>query len=81
MSTKASILLTRENEHWYEDCAEPLNDGNDAITLEFDKSNIRIDCNDKDDLIFTIINPDCDMYKVIKSLFGNKQIREITGNA
>ncbi len=68
MSTKNSILLTEDNEHWYTDCAEPLNENKDAITLEFSKKNIRIDINDNDDLIFTIINPDCEIYDVLELL-------------
>jgi len=72
MSTKSTIILTSHNEHWFEDCSEPLEtkDGSrkDAITLEFDKGNIRIDCNDKYDLIITIINPDCEIYDIISKL-------------
>ena len=69
MSTKNSILLTEDNEHWYTDCAEPLNENKDAITLEFSKKNIRIDINDDEDLIFTIINPDCEIYDVLELKF------------
>jgi len=67
MSTKSTIMLNRENEHWFSDCSEPLNDSCNAITLEFNKSNIRIDCNDDDSLIITIINPECELYKLINS--------------
>ena len=71
MSTRASILLTNDyNEHWYIDSSEPLKEFKDAITMEFDKKNIRIDCNDEDCLTITIINPDCEIYDVIKSLEG-----------
>lgn len=45
MSTKSSIILTNDNEHWYLDCSEPLSDNpyRDAITLEFSKRNVRVD--------------------------------------
>lgn len=46
MSTKSSIILTRDNEHWYTDCSEPLTGigepYKDVIVLEFSKQNIRI---------------------------------------
>lgn len=70
MSTKSTILLTRDNEHWYHDCSESLSDDpySDAIVLEFSKDNIRIDVNDYNFLILTIINPDCDIYGIIETI-------------
>ena len=73
MSTKSTIFLTWEDEHWFEDCAEPLNDSCNAITLDFNKANIRIDCNDDNSLIITIINPDCELYH----LFSSKKFKEV----
>lgn len=74
MSSKTSIILTEENEHWYSDCSEPLVDKNgnrvDVITLEFDKDNIRIDCNDNHDLVITITNPDCELMRIMHWVLG-----------
>ena len=66
MSSKSTILLTDDNEHWYNDCSEPLTGNNekpykDVITLEFSKKNIRIDLND--DEVKTIIESFCDQLK------------------
>lgn len=73
MSTKSSIILTSQNEHWYMDSSEPLEDQNgerkDAITLEFSKENIRIDTNDNEDLIITITNPDSQIYELFESMW------------
>jgi hypothetical protein len=73
MSTKRSILLTSDGEHWYNDCSEPLTGLNekpykDAITLEFSKENIRIDSDDEWCLAITITNPNCQIYKLISKL-------------
>lgn len=73
MSTKSSMLLTGDyNEHWYKDCAEPLKvEGGryyDAISLEFDKRNIRIDLNDTDDLAITLTNPSCELFQTLNKL-------------
>jgi hypothetical protein len=70
MSTKSSIILTNDNEHWYKDCAEPLssNPYKNAITLEFSKKNIRVDLNDEEDLVITVTNPDCEIYKILSDL-------------
>lgn len=72
MSTKSSILLTSDNEHWFTDCSEPLTTFpkpyKDVITLEFSKKNIRVDANDNDDLIISITNPNCEIYDVLSDL-------------
>lgn len=75
MSTKSSIILTNDNEHWYLDCSEPLSDNpyRDAITLEFSKRNVRVDLNDEDDIVITVTNPDCEIYKILSDLA--KQLR------
>lgn len=36
--------------------------------MEFDKKNIRIDLNDEDDLVITLINPDSEIYKIISNI-------------
>jgi hypothetical protein len=73
MSTKSTILLTDDNEHWYNDCIEPLTKVNempykDVITMEFSKKNIRIDVNDDTDLVISIVNPNCEIYDVLSKL-------------
>lgn len=68
MSTKNTILLTNDNEHWYSDL-EPLTVDADrhVITLEFSKRNIRIDLNDDEDLVISIVNP-CEIYDVLSKI-------------
>lgn len=73
MSTKSTILLTNDNEHWYNDCSEPLTGidekpHKDVITLEFSKRNIRIDLNDSEDLVISIVNPNCEIYDILSKL-------------
>jgi hypothetical protein len=68
MSGKSSIILTADNEHWYEDCGEPLSNDKNAISLEFNKRNIRIDQEDDEALYITITNPDSEIYKAIEIL-------------
>jgi hypothetical protein len=72
MSSISTIILTNDNEHWFNDCSEPLTKlgekHKDAITLEFSKKNIRIDLNDDDDLVITIINPNCEIYDIINNI-------------
>lgn len=71
MSTKSTILLTADNEHWYYETSEPLTDKNgkrkDAIVMEFSKDNVRIDLNDSQDLVITITNPDCELYRILNN--------------
>lgn len=72
MSSKSSLFLTRDNEHCYEDCNQPFtnNEGDyigDTITLEMSKKNIRIICNDEDDLIMEI-DPGSELYDLIKMM-------------
>ena len=73
MSTKSTIFYTNDfDEHCYEDCAEPHTNKEglrkDAISIEFDKKNIRIDANDDDCLCITITNVDSDLYKIFERL-------------
>jgi hypothetical protein len=72
MSSKTTIMLTDDNEHWYKDGSEPLSDIDCVITLEFSKKNIRIDLNDNDDLVISVVNPDCEIFKVLKGLMKNR---------
>jgi hypothetical protein len=72
MSTKATIFLTTDNEHCYEDCSEKVKGRNgtvnDAIYIEFDKANMEVIVDDKTDLIIRLTDPDSPIYKLIKSL-------------
>ena len=69
MSTRSTIILTDQDEHWYSDCSEPTEmPHKDVITLEFSKKNIRIDLNDKDDLVISIINPNYEIYNIISKI-------------
>lgn len=65
MSTKSSIILTNDNEHWYSDCSEYTESGEFILTLEFSKENIRIELNDDHDLVISIIK-DCELLQTIK---------------
>jgi len=58
----STILLTKDCEHWYKDSSE------NVITLEFSKENIRIDLNDDQDLVISIVNPNCEIYDVLSKL-------------
>ena len=73
MSTKSTIFLTYEDEHWFSDCGEILQGEHNAITLEFNKQNIRIDCNDEECLVITITNPHCDLYH----LFNSREFKDL----
>jgi len=75
MSSKSSIFLTKDNEHWYHDCMD------DSITIEIDKSNIQSDYSDDKDLIIEI-KPDCDLWNYLSELIGNRfeaEKKEIDG--
>lgn len=72
MSTKASLFLTNDaDEHCYFDSSQPVyKDGkflDDTITLELNKKNIRIMCNDYEYLIIEI-DPGSELYELIKMM-------------
>lgn len=55
MSTKSSLFLTRDNEHWYEETSAPCFDKDnnylgDTIIVEFDKLNAVVLNNDEQDI-------------------------------
>ena len=79
MSSKSTIILTNDNEHWYKESSEILSDNpyRYAITLEFSKKNIRIDLNDEEDLVISIINPESEIHKVISNLDSTLPRRSI----
>ena len=64
MSTKATIFLTEDNEHCYEEVID------DTIIMEFSKDNIKIICDDELDLIIEI-KKGSELYKLIKNLNTN----------
>ena len=66
MSTKSTILLTKDNEHWYRDGTE--------ITLELSKRNVHVDLNDDEEIIITVTNPDSEIYKVLADLNNDVKI-------
>lgn len=73
MSSKRTLFLTNDkNEHCYKDCSERYDNGTkygaDAITIEFDKNNIRIEANDECDLIITITNVNSELYKIFEQI-------------
>ena len=53
MSTKSSIFLTNDNEHWYEEHSECSRGGSD-IVIELSKANIKVLLNDSEDLIVQV---------------------------
>ena len=64
MSTKATIFLTEDNEHCYEEVID------DTIIMEFSKDNIKIICDDELDLIIEI-KKGSELYKLIKNYKNN----------
>ncbi len=80
MSSKSTIVLTADNEHIYSDCNEPLttSDGRrkDAITVEVDLSNARVQCCDDYDLVFTLTNPDSEIYALFEGIGKAKKLKQ-----
>jgi len=72
MSSKASIFLTGDNEHFYEECNEPHYEGDKFIgfnlVLEIEKKNIEILCNDEEALVVEFNNPNSEIYKELIKL-------------
>ena len=80
MSSKSSIFLTEDNEHCYYECNEPHyckkpyipeNFIGDTIVLEMSKKNIKVICNDNEDLIIEIL-PGSELYKMIERMIDKK---------
>lgn len=71
MSTKCTLFLTKDNEHCYEDCNQPIYKEGKwigyTITLEMNKSNFRLIANDDDGLCIEI-NPGSELYEMIKRM-------------
>ena len=72
MSTKSTIINTKDNEHIYFDCVNQFHTKDEKyaneISFEFDKKNIRVDSNDDDDLCFTL-HKDSHMFRIFSKLF------------
>jgi hypothetical protein len=72
MSSKTTIILTADNEHIYSDCSEQIEtmDGRrkDAITVEISLSHARVDCFDDYDLVFTLTDPDSEIYALFNGI-------------
>lgn len=75
MSTKSHIICTSNNESSvYFDCVNQWKiDGNyfDELTFELSKKDIRIDCNDDEDLVFSL-HKDSELYRELYRLFSNR---------
>lgn len=65
MSTKSSILLTKDNEHWYYECTD------ESITIEISKENIQADYSDKQDLVIEI-KPNCDLWRYLMEIRSHR---------
>ena len=67
MSTKSTLFLTNDNEHFYQECNEPHYKDEkwigDTLVLEMSKRNINILFNDEEDLVIEITNPESELYK------------------
>jgi len=65
MSTKSTIFLTNDNEHFYNECLD------DSIVLEFDKENIEILTNNDDDLVVSV-KKGSELYDILKYRLSKK---------
>ena len=73
MSTKSTIFLTKDDEHFYSDCSHPISSKNgeylgDVLILEMSKKNINILVNDNEDLIIEIFNAESELYEILSKL-------------
>lgn len=72
MSSKSTIFLTEDNEHFYQDGNEPhYKDGEligYTLVLEMSKRNINILLNDNDDLVIEITNPESELYTYLMKM-------------
>ena len=76
MSSKGTLFLTNDNEHFYDECSEPHytkepyiaeNFIGYTIYLELDKSNINIELNNETDLIISI-KPGSELYDLMMKM-------------
>ena len=76
MSTKSTIILTNDNEHWYEDCNGPYNQGTksqSAIVLEFSPDH-KVEQYGDGQGFGVIIEGDSNLYGAIMEVIGRNQI-------
>lgn len=73
MSSKSTLFLTEDNEHFYEECNSPHykqapynaeNFEGYTLVLEMNKRNVKVVCNDDEDLILEI-EPGSQLYKLL----------------
>ena len=62
MSTKSTVILSKDNEHIYHEMID------DSYVMEFAKKNIYIDIDDEEDLVIKIYEGS-DLYNQLKKLF------------
>ena len=62
MSTKSTVILTKDNEHIYYEMID------DSYVMEFDKKNIEILIDDEIDLVISIKNGS-DLYEQLRKIF------------
>lgn len=83
MSTKSTIILSKDNEHWYSDCSAPrgkIVNGKvekyygDDITLEIDKANIVEKVEDSDGM-YIVIRGDSDLARKLSGLVFKSPIK------
>ncbi len=70
MSARSTMLLTKDNEHWYHDCIAMSNQGaktDDAIVLEFGKQHKITKFDDGN--FEVLINEDTELYKKLYKAF------------
>jgi hypothetical protein len=73
MSTKSTIILTKDNEHWYEETNEPLGSPDNhlgySIKMEFNRDTCSIEFLDSNYFIISINEP-CHLQEIIKQMKG-----------
>ena len=79
MSSKGTLFLTKDNEHFYDECNEPHytrkpytadNFIGYTVYLEMSKKNINIEVNDETDLIISI-KPGSELYDLLMKMNCN----------
>ncbi len=67
MSTRATILLSDDNEHWYEDCSD------NTINLEIEKKHLHSKPDRYDDSYLFVIKEGTALHKAISELLGGNR--------
>lgn len=84
MSTKSTIILSKDDEHWYSDCSAPRGTINkvtkehefigDDITLEISKSNI-VEKDEDANWVYVTIRGDSDLARQLSGLAFKSPIK------